>query len=158
MKSYLESILTVLLVGSLSSVLMPEGEGRRFVRFALSILVLAAVMSPFRTGEVVRFLSSYTPNAFEEQVKEGEAYLLEREEKAIEEGLSSSLAERYGLSHSLIALDADCVAEKVGEGRTVRVSFVRLHLYGRACMADVPSMVKTIQSELSAECEVIYHR
>ena len=52
MKSYLESVLTVLLVGSLSSVLMPEGEGRRFVRFALSILVLAAVITGrFRTGK-----------------------------------------------------------------------------------------------------------
>ena len=58
MKNYLEGILTVLLVGTLASILMPDGEGRRFVRFALSILVLAAVMSPFRTGEVVRFLSS----------------------------------------------------------------------------------------------------
>lgn len=158
MKSYLESILTVLLVGSLSTVLMPEGEGRRFVRFALSILVLAAVMSPFRTGEVVHFLSFYTPHAFEEQTAVGEAYLLEREEKAIEEGLASAFAEKYGFSSSLIALDADCVAEETEDGRTVRVLFVRLHLYGRACLSDVPAMVERIKSELLSECEVIYHR
>ena len=108
MKNYLEGILTVLLVGTLASILMPDGEGRRFVRFALSILVLAAVMSPFRTGEVVRFLSSYTPGAFEEQAQDGEAYLLEHEEKAIEEGLSSALAEKHGLPFVLLA-DPECV-------------------------------------------------
>ena len=158
MKGYLESILTVLLVGSLSSALMPEGEGRRFVRFALAILVLVSVVSPFRTGEVVRFLTSYTPEAFEEQAVVGEAYLLAREEKAIEEGLAAALAEKHGLSSSSIVLDADCMVEEEEAGRTVRVSFVRLHLYGRACFSDVPSMVERIKNELGSECEVIYHR
>ena len=158
MKSYLESILTVLLVSSLASVFMPEGEGRRFVRFALSILVLVAVMSPFRTGEAVRFLSAYTPGAFEEQAVIGEAYIAENEEKAIEEGLASALADQSGLSSSLFSLDVDCTVEKSEEGRTVRVTFVRLHLYGRACLSDVPSMVARIKSELNTDCEVIYHR
>ena len=158
MKGYLQTILTVLLVGSLATVLMPEGEGRRFVRFALSVLVLAAVMSPFRTGETVRFLTSYTAGAFEKQEAAGEAYLLAQEENAVEAALAAALADAYDLSSSLIFIDADCVAEKTLNGRTVRVSFVRLHLYGRACFGDVPSMVTRIQNELDAECEVIYHR
>ena len=158
MKSYLESILTVLLIGSLAPMLMPDGEGRKFVRFALSILVLAAVMSPFRTGEVVRFLSSYTPGVLEEEAEAGKTYLLAYEEKAIEEGLATALADQYGISSSQIALEADCAVEEGEEGRTVRVTSVCLHLYGRACLADVPSMVKRIESELGTECEVIYHR
>lgn len=158
MKDYLESLLTVLLVGSLASILMPDGEGRRFVRFALSILVLAAVMSPFRSGEVVRFLSSYTAGVFEHEVEVGAVYLEEYEKKAIESGLVSCLAEKYDVSEKLISVETECAVSDGEDGRTVRISFVRLHLYGRACMADVPSMVERIRTELGADCEVIYHR
>lgn len=158
MKAYLETILTVLLVSTLASRLMPDGEGKRFVRFALSILVLAAVMSPFRTGELVNFIADHTTGAFENEIAAGEGYLAEYEKKAIEAGIVATLAEKYGVPASLIELDTQCEAEETGDGRVVRVSSVSLHLYGRACMADVPSMVERIKRELGADCEVIYHR
>ena len=158
MKAYLESILTVLLVSALAPLLMPEGEGKKFVRFALSLLVLFTVISPFRTGELVNFLASYQGGAFDYETSVGEGFLLEYEKRAIEEGIAAALAEKYGVDASLISLDTECEEGEGEGGRTVRVKSLSLHLYGRACTLDVPAIVRQLEGELSADCEVIYHR
>ena len=128
MKIYLESLLSVLLVSTLASLLMPEGEGKRFVRFALSLLVLFTVLSPFRTGEIVNFLKNYTTGAFDTEISIGEGFLMDYEKKGIEEGIASSLAEKYGVDASLISISAECEEEETSEGRSVRVTALSLHL------------------------------
>ena len=157
MKDYLVSILTVLLVSSLASVLMPEGEGRKSVRFALALLVLVTVLSPFRAGALDNFLSSYTALSFEKEKAEGAAYLLSYEEEALESGVSAAVAQKYGVSTSHFDISVTCEEQDTSSGRTVVVRSLALHLYGRACLSDVPSMVSYLEKELNVECEVIYH-
>lgn len=158
MKSYLQSILTVLLVSGLASALMPDGESKKGVRFALSLLVLLTIISPLREDGFSSFLPSYSAGAFPDGETDGHVWLTKKEAAAIEEGIEYYLCQTYRLPKDTIRAEIICTVHEHDGAREVRVSHATLHLYGQACLGNVPRMVEDIKKELDAECEVVYHR
>ena len=83
---------------------------------------------------------------------EGSDWLEEETLASVSEGLRDHLSDRYRISREEIAVE---VVGDLLDG-TVILSTVRVTLTGRAQMADVIGMVKYIEENTGAECEVIY--
>ena len=157
MKEYLGSILTVLLVSCLASVLMPDGESKKGVRVALSLVVLLSVIAPLRDGSIAELFPSDTGAILPDTELSGEAWIEAQEKAAIEEGIAVYLCDRYRLPSGSVRAEVTCRIDR-GEGREVSVSAMVLHLYGRAGLSNVPAMVEDVRAEIGVECEVVYHR
>ena len=112
MKEYLTSILTVILVSGLAMLLMPDGEQKKGVRTALSLIVLLTIISPIRQGIPENFLEGYETGAFFEEEKAGKTWLAEQEASAIEEGVVSYLASEYRVSKDLLRAEVVCEVEE----------------------------------------------
>ena len=153
MRDYLVSLLLVSAVTAVLGLLPSEEKMRRTVGFVLSLAVLSAVALPLPA------LLSELPREYEGILDrldgasaEGSDYLTAETLSAVAEGISAHLAERYGLPREEIT--AEAFGEIVGD--TLILRRVTLTLGPRAAMADVPSIVKYIEANTAAECEVYY--
>ena len=153
MKDYLSTLLLVSAITALLSALPSEGGAKRAVSFALSLAVLSAVVLPLpallsgsREGlsEILDSLSG--------EAEEGSDWLEAETLLATAEGLKSYLCEEFGLrpAEVAVAVEGDLI------DNTVILRRVTLSLTGRAAAADVPRLVRTVEAETGADCEVIY--
>lgn len=153
MRDYLITLLLVSAVAAVLSLLRGEGATARGVSFALSLLVLSAVVLPLpdllsRGADWYGDLSE----RWEEAIPSDEAYWQGVTVEAVGVGIGRHLCERYGLAEAEVSVQ---VLGDVVEG-TVILRHVSLTLSGRAVTADVPAIIRYIEENTGAECEVIY--
>ncbi len=152
MKDYLTAILIVSAVTAVLGILPTDERLRKTVSFALSLTVLGAVLLPLPTllGRMEGF-----SDILSELESEGEASTdwLEGETlAATAEGIRRYLIEEYDLADSEIAVtvEGDLISG------TVILRRITLSVTGRAAAADIPGIVRALESDTGAECEVIY--
>lgn len=155
MATYFKSVLTVLFAGGIATLVTPEGEMKRGVRFAISLAVLVVLLSPLAEGWPDGFFDVEADGAGEKAAEAGTAFLAEAEEEALAEGLAVCLASKFGLSSDSLAVTL--TAERAADGQTVRIRTLTLHLYGRGMTADAVGMRALLLRETGVECEVLYH-
>lgn len=152
MKDYMTAILIVSAVTAVLGLLPTDERLRKSVSFALSLAVLGTVLLPLPTllGRIDGF-----SDILAELESEGEASAdwLEGETlAATAEGIRRYLVEEYDLRESEIAVtvEGDLITG------TVILRRVTLAVTGRAATADIPRIVKALEADTGAECEVIY--
>ena len=153
MREYLSSILLVSAVTAILGALPSEERVRRTVSFALSVTVLAAVVLPLPGlltglgGDLSAVIDSLDGEALG-----GGDWLEEETLATVADGLSEHLCERYSVGEGdlSVAVDGDVV-----DGVVILVR-VTLSLAPRAQIANVPGLVRYIEENTGAECEVIY--
>lgn len=161
MKDYAVTLLSVLAFSALMLTLAPKGKGEKGVRFALSVLLLFTLLSPFFGGEL---LSELQTGALREEivsvseagVSAGNAYYEKAHESAVSEILKETLCRDFSVEREKLTLDLTCRYDEAQ--KNLLVTEIKLHLYGTACLADAHGMLVLLKRETGAECEVIYHR
>ncbi len=153
MKDYLVTILLVSAVTAVLGALPNEEKMKKTVSFALSLGVLSAIVLPLPTllGKLPSDYSSFL-DRLEAESLAGEDYLKAETLAAVGEGMAAYLSERYGLAREEVSVT---VSGEIVDG-TVILREVTLTLAGRAATADIPAMVKYIEGNTGADCEVIF--
>ncbi len=153
MRDYLVTLLVVSAATAVLSLLPADEKMKKTVSFALSLAVLSAVVLPLPTL-LERLPSDYSSLLAELEggAAEGEGYLEKTTLLAVGEGMGAHLSERYGIKRELLSVAVE--GEIVDS--TVIVRRVTLMLRGSAAAADVPSLIRYVEAETGAECEVIY--
>ena len=153
MREYLTSILLVSAVTAVLSALPSEERVRRSVSFAMAVAVLAVTVLPLPSLlSGLRGGYSSVLDRLEEESLLGSEWLEEETLASVSDGLRDHLADRYRISAD------DIEVEAFGDllDGTVILHTVKVTLSGGAQMADVIGMVKYIEENTGAECEVIY--
>ena len=160
MKDYALSLLTVLIFSALATLVAPTGKGERAVRFALSLAVLLALVSPLLgEGGLQELTAGGAPlvtDAAEEARAAGALYYLDAERARMKETLESALCTRFHLARDALSLDIEIYYQE--DENLFGVTQIRVHLYGAGCLADAAGILSLLEKETGAECEVIYHR
>lgn len=152
-REYLTTLLVVSAVTAVLGLLPSEGGVRRAVSFGLAVAVLSVTLLPLpgllssAGGELSGVL-----DRLEESESEENGFLLGKTIAAVEEGIAAHLCERYGIKEG--ALSVSCDGDIV-DG-TLLLRRVTLSLSPSAATADVPSIVRYIENNTGADCEVIY--
>ena len=153
MRDYL---VTILLVSAATAVLgiLPSGEKlKKTVSFALSLVLLSAVVLPLPTllSDLPRDYTGYLEE-LEGQIGAGDDYLEGKTLSAVGDGIAAHLADRYGIKRGAIAVavEGDIV------DNTVILRRVTISLSRAAQAADVRSIIYYVEENTNAECEVIY--
>ena len=158
MKQYVISMIIVSLVGSIVSVLAPDGEGgglSRHVRLAAGVCIILVCFAP--TVQAIEWLrdldiDSVLPNV-DESADEYESIFdstySEAEIDNLCEGIKKVVSERWGLD----PLSFKVSVKLDGEGESRRLSRVTLTLYGSAIWADTGEIEAYLGSLLG--CEII---
>ena len=153
MRAYLVSLLLVTAVTAVLSSLPHEEKIKKTVSFALSLAVLATIVLPLpsllegRDAQLSSLLS-----ALDGTTPSGSDWLKAETLDAVAEGMRAHLVSEYGLPSDEVGL---AIEGDVVDG-TVIVRHIRLTLGGRAAAADIPSIVRALEGDTGAECEVIY--
>ncbi len=153
MQGYLAGILAVSAVTALLGLLPSDERIRKTVSFALSLAVLSAIVLPL--PKLLRELPSDYSSLLERldgEAAAGEDYLKGETLSAVGAGIAAYLSEEIGLPRSEITVlpEGDIV------GDTLILRRVTLVLGRRAAAADVPRMVRAVEENTGAECEVRY--
>ena len=152
MREYLVTILCVSAVTALLGILPSDEKMRKSVNFALSLILLSAVVLPLPSllTDLPRDFSAYLEELESESLT-GSEYLKKETLAAVCDGIADHLADRYGIPRGAISVTAegDIVEE------TVILRRVILTLSPAAQAADVRGMIYYVEENTGAECEVI---
>ncbi len=152
MRDYLIALLVTSAVTAILSLLPSDEKMRKTVNFVLSIGVLSAVVLPLPTL-LSSLPSDYSAILERLDFEVGEEdYLQKVTLEAVGEGMAAHLSERYGIR----AEDISVTAEGDTVDDTVILRHITVMLAGRAASADIPSLVRYVEEETGADCEVIY--
>ena len=153
MREYLITVLCVSAVTAVLGILPSDEKMKRSVSFALSLVLLAAVVLPLPAllTDLPRDFSAYLEE-LEGEIASGSDYLEGETLAAVGDGIAAHLADRYGLARGAIS----AVVEGDIVDNTVILTRVTLWLTGRAAAADVPRIVRAIEADTGAECCVEY--
>ena len=158
MKEYLFSIIIVSIIGSVVSVLSPEGEGgglSRHVKLAAGVCVILVCFAPAVNAiEWVRDfdIESVLPDAEGDKTEYESIFdstYSDAETDLLCEGIKAMVAERSGLD----PLSFTVSVRLSGEGNDRRLSRVTLTLYGSAIWADTGEIERYLSSALG--CEIV---
>lgn len=153
MREYLVTLLVVSAATAILGLLPGDEKMRKAVGFALSLGVLSAVVLPLPT--LLRSLPEDYSSILEQLDRgtaEGDGYFGELTLGTVGEGLADHLAERYGIDRKRISVTAE---GDIVDG-TVILRRVTVTLVGRAAAGDVPALVRYVEAETGADCEVVY--
>ena len=153
MKDYLVTLLVVSAATAVLSLLPSDEKMKKTVSFALSLGVLSALILPL-PALLERLPSDYSSllSELDGSMQEGDGYLKEVTLSAVGEGIAAHLSERYGIKGESISVTAE--GDIVDE--TVILRHVTVYLTGHAAAADVPALVRYVEAETGADCEVVY--
>ncbi len=152
MKEYLTTILLVAAVTAVVGMLGGEGKMKKSVSFGLSLAVLAVIVLPL--AELIPEAAD-APSRFpalDFSAEEGKEWFERETVAAVGEGIRAVLCERYAIKEA--QLSVACEGNLVDN--TVILRRVQLTLSGAAVAADVPGMVRYIEENTGATCEVLY--
>lgn len=143
MKSYIISIICIGVIGSIISLLAPEGEGGglgKHVRLAVGCAVILTCISPL--GELIRGLSELDLGGLVPEVNEGEMEEYESifgesyaaaELSSLKEGITAMLEERYGVERSECRVEVVATRDDTG---SLALKRIFITLYGSAIWQD----------------------
>ncbi len=149
MKEYLTSVVAVILVSSVLSCITPDGKSKKTLSFAMAVCVLAVIVIPVKgIGLGDGLYSIFDGNINNEQINDG--YFDESVKKSIEKGIAVSLSEKFEISNDSIEVFAE--TDIIGE--EIIIKRVTVNLKGSGISADSPSIIRYIEENCGAECEV----
>ena len=153
MQEYLTSLLAVSAVTAVLSLLSGEGAAKKGVTLALSLILLSTVILPL-PGLLSKIPDEYGAllDRLEGEYPDAEGYWQAATMAAVEEGIARHLCERYGLAGDALSVSAH---GDIVDG-TVILHRVTLSVSGGAWAADLPGIVRYVEENTGAECEVIY--
>ena len=143
MKEYVISIICVGVIGSIISLIAPEGEGGglgKHVRLAVGCVLILTCISPL--GELIEGLRGLDLEGLVPEVNEGEAEEYESifgdsyvaaELSSLREGIAAMLKERFGVARE------DCeiaVATRRDKSGNLELTRIFITLYGSAIWKD----------------------
>lgn len=153
MREYLITVLCVSAVTAVLGILPSDEKMKKSVSFALSLVLLAAVVLPLPAllTDLPRDFSAYLEE-LEGEIASGSDYLEGETLAAVGDGIAAHLADRYGLARGAIS----AVVEGDIVDNTVILTRVEIALSPSAQAADVRGMVYYVEENTGADCEVIY--
>ena len=158
MKSYIISIICIGVIGSIISLLAPEGEGgglSRHVKLAAGVCVILVCFAPaVEAIEWLRDLDIESVRPVEENDRTEYESIFDSTYREAEidelcEGIKAVVAERSGLD----PLSFEVSARLSGEGENKRLSRVTVTLYGSAIFADTGEIERYLTAMLG--CEIV---
>ena len=158
MKEYIISVITVAVVGSVVSVLSPEGEGggiARHTRLLFGLCVIFVCFSPIKDAiiwmrelDIDAILPEEEQNASEYESIFNGTYA-EVEVDNLKEGIKGVIEDKFGLDPLCVE-----VSVKLSEQGDVRIlERVVITLYGSAIWADTGRIEQYLSSLLG--CEIV---
>lgn len=155
MKEYIIAVILGGMVGAVITQLAPTGEMKRYVKIAVSLVLVIVCISPLRSFmDELQSLELFFPS--EEEGERGEEYreILEAgygaaEVENLRVGIKAFLSDRFGVEESEVTVSVR-ISEEGGERRVERVF---LTLYGSAIWKDTGEMERALGDLLG--CEVI---
>lgn len=158
MEQYVYSIIIVSIIGSVISLIAPEGEGgglSRYVKLAAGVCVILVCFAP--AVEAIEWIRGFDIEAalpdLEDNYEEYESIFnsaySDAEVDNLCDGIKTVVAEKYGL-------DPTCFTVSVklsGEGDEKRLARVTLTLYGSAIWADTGEIERYLSMMLG--CEIV---
>ena len=153
MREYLVTLLCVSAATAVLGILPSDEKMKKAVSFALSLVLLAAVVLPLPDllTDLPRDFGAYLEE-LEGEIVSGSDYLEGETLTAVGDGIAAHLADHYGLARGAIAatVEGDIV------DNTVILRRVVLYLAPSAQAADVRSILYYVEENTGADCEVIY--
>lgn len=160
MKSYVITIICIGVIGSIITLLAPEGEGGglgKHVRLAVGCAVILTCISPL--GELIRGFSELDLGGLVPEVNEGEMEEYESifgdsyaaaELSSLKEGIGAMLEERYGIARSECKVEV--IASQNGTG-SLMLKRIFITLYGSAIWQDTGEIERYFGGLF--DCEIV---
>ena len=157
MKQYILSVMLVGLIGSVVSILAPEGGLREHVRLAVGIVTVAVCLLPL-TGLVwelkeinIEEIIGESDNSAEQKYEEiFNSEFKNAESESLKEGIKNLLFEKYGIKEDECQVYVRIVEVDGGKRRLERIF---INLYGQAIFKNT-SEIEEYLGELF-DCEVV---
>lgn len=155
MKEYIFTVILAGMVGSAVLMLAPEGDQKKQVKFAVSLVAVLVCASPMlrfagTLGETLQYgWEPFETSSREEYESIFESGYFAAEETNLRTGIKSLLADRFG-----IAEDEVKVSLKItGSGEARRLDRIFLTLYGSAVWKDTGAIEELLREIFS--CDVV---
>ena len=109
LSGFVLSVMTVCVIAGVATGLSPEGAMKRYIKYIVSLCVLAAIMTPVIC--VFSSLPSYgeaIPELFgggEAARDDAEEKLIETQKKAVEQSIKNVISERFGIDSGSITVE-----------------------------------------------------
>ncbi|MBE6684812.1 MAG: hypothetical protein E7592_04095 [Ruminococcaceae bacterium] len=160
MKSYIISIICVGVIGSIISLIAPEGEGGglgKHVRLTVGCVLILMCVSPL--GELIEGLreldfSGLVPEVNDGAIEEYESIFGNSYEAAelssLKEGIAAMLEERYGVAREDCKVEV--IADRNGSGE-LELKRIFITLYGSAIWKDTGEIERYFGGIF--DCEIV---
>lgn len=133
-KAYAIALVTVCVCAGLVTQLAPEGELKKYLRYIVSLCVLAALISPVISvfvslPELAEKIETTSDSGFTES-ESYEEQLISVRKKAVEDSIKSLIAAKFSLPEEKISLSIEIDAKNVS---AIEIKAINIVLY---CQAD----------------------
>ena len=158
MKEYLMTLTAVALLGGILGMLSPEGDIKKYVRLAVSLCLVCAMIQPVLSvlsGEMPALDELLGIGEQEETMNYDEIYyqsLLSGGREQAEEAMKQELLKEFSLPYE--SLEVEAILERKNDG--VEVKEIRVTLRDSAIFADPKEVIAPVNERLSCPCTVIY--
>ena len=158
MKEYLMTLTAVSLLGGILGMLSPEGNIKKYVRLAVSLCLVCAMLQPMLqllSGEAPSLDELLGISGKEETVDYDEIYhqaLLNGSKEQIQQSLKQQLLKEFSLPYE--SLDVEAVLEMKND--VSQVKEIRVLLRDSAVFADPREVIALVNESIGCPCTVIY--
>ena len=158
MKEYLMTLTAVSLLGGILGMLSPEGNIKKYVRLAVSLCLVCAMLQPMLqllSGEAPSLDELLGISGEEETVDYDEIYhqaLLNGSKEQIQQSLKQQLLKAFSLPYE--SLDVEAVLEMKND--VSQVKEIQVLLRDSAVFVDPREVIALVNESIGCPCTVIY--
>lgn len=158
MKAYINTILTVSLVGGIINSLAPTKSGiKKYVNYIVCIVCILCLISPFtsflsNTKKFKDTISSFVENIFViEDINNANSLIINSSKEKVSQGIKQVIIEKYNFDENEVIVDLVLNTEQID---AIKIERVCITLTGKASWSDAKAIKEYLNNLIGAEVEV----
>ena len=158
MKMYINTILTVSLVGGIINTLAPSKSGlKKYVNYITSIVCVLCLISPLttllsNTSSLKESINNFVDKIFVvENIDSANSLIVNSSKEKIEEGIKEAIIQKYGFNENEVIVDLILDTNKID---AIKIECVNVTLTGKASWSDTKTVKDYLNNLIGTEIEV----
>ena len=157
-KSYLNTILTVSLVGGIINALAPNGSGiKKYVGYIISLACILTIISPLSsvvstTSSLKESVSSFVDKIFvSDDINNANDLIINSGKESVENGIKEAIITKYGFDNNDVIVELILNQEEIDQ---IKIKSVLVTLTGKASWSDAKPIKEYLNNLIGTEIEV----